>query len=331
MSGKSYFVKELLEKDHVHYEEPRKCRKILWFYGQYQDILKDLKKSLGHDIYFREGLPTFQLNLSDIDPKYNNVIVLDDLMNLAVDCQIISKLFTQGRHRNASVILLLQNAFPKGKHNTSISRNAQYMALLRCPADRRQIDIMAERIFDNQKSLFMSIYNDVTIKPYSYVLVDNKADTSVRRQIVSDVFGSCVSYTLPGILGSMTIEPQSAESMNTIDGDVQSLPDQKLHANRSTTRIETQSSESMNAKQSAVKCSTATILQINDRPGPLLVHLNQIQWSMVNEAFRVSRCGGNLPPGWDIWRIYVIKANGYYKTVPFKERFSSKTMFYSVQ
>ena len=58
MSGKSYFVKELLEKDHVHYEEPRKCRKIHWFYGQYQDMFKDLKKSLGHEIYFREGLPT---------------------------------------------------------------------------------------------------------------------------------------------------------------------------------------------------------------------------------------------------------------------------------
>ena len=86
---------------------------------------------------------------------------------------------------------------------------------------------MAERIFDKQKSLFMSIYNDVTIKLYSYVLVDNKADTSVRRQIVSDVLVSCVSYTLPGILGSMTIEPQSAESMNTNDGDVQSFPDQK--------------------------------------------------------------------------------------------------------
>ena len=54
---------------------------------------------------------------------------------------------------------------------------------------------------------------------------------------------------------------------------------------RVTTRIETQSSESMNAKQSAVKCSTATILQINKRPGPLLVYLNQIQWSMVNEPF----------------------------------------------
>ena len=76
-------------------------------------MFKDLKKSLGHEIYFREGLPTFQLNLRNIDPKYNNIIVLDDLMDLAVDSQIISKLFTQGRHRNASVILLLSECFSK--------------------------------------------------------------------------------------------------------------------------------------------------------------------------------------------------------------------------
>ena len=123
----------------------------------------------------------------------------------------------------------------------------------------------------------MSIYNDVTIKPYSYILVDNKADTSVRRQIVSDVFGLCVSYTLPGFLRSTTIEPQSAESMNTNDVNVQSFPDQILRVNRSTKRIEIRSPESMNAKQSAVRCSDARILQINDRPVPLLVHLNQIQ------------------------------------------------------
>ena len=52
-------------------------------------MFKDLKRSLGHDIYFREGLPTFHLNLSDIDPKYKNITVLDDLMDLAVDSQII--------------------------------------------------------------------------------------------------------------------------------------------------------------------------------------------------------------------------------------------------
>ena len=114
-------------------------------------------------------------------------------MDLAVDSPIISKLFTLERHRNARVILLLQNAFPKGKHNTSTSRNAQYMALFRCLANRRQVGIMAERMCDKQKPLFMQIYNDITVKPYSYVLVDNKADTAVHRHTRTY---TCVSTVL---------------------------------------------------------------------------------------------------------------------------------------
>ena len=47
----------------------------------------------------------------------------------ATDSPVVSRLFTQGRDRNANVILLLQNMFPKGKYNTGISRNAQYLAL----------------------------------------------------------------------------------------------------------------------------------------------------------------------------------------------------------
>ena len=66
------------------------------------------------------------------------------------DSTIVSKLFTQGRHRNASVILMLQNAFPKGKFNTDISRNAQYMILFKSPADRKQIEIISQRIFPKE-------------------------------------------------------------------------------------------------------------------------------------------------------------------------------------
>ena len=134
-------------------------------------------------------------------------------MDLAIDSPIISKLFTQGLHRNASVILFLQNACPKGKHNTSISRNAQYMVFFRCPADRRQIGILAEKIFDKQKPLFMKIYNEITVKPYSYVLVDNKADTAVYRQLISGVFGTCVSYALPSTSKAQTLEKRSAAQM----------------------------------------------------------------------------------------------------------------------
>ena len=77
-------------------------------------------------------------------------------MDEAIESPIVSRLFTQGRHRNSNVILLLQNMFPKGKFNTDISRNAQYMAPFRSPNDRKQIGIFAERMFDKNRQRFMT-------------------------------------------------------------------------------------------------------------------------------------------------------------------------------
>ena len=125
----------MLARDYIEYDDPQKQRRIHWFYGQYQDMFKDMRRNMGKDIYFKQGLPEFEPDLCYIDPRYNNIVVLVDPMDMAVDSPIISKLFIQGRHRNARVILLLQNALPKGKYNTNISRIAQYMALFRCPAD----------------------------------------------------------------------------------------------------------------------------------------------------------------------------------------------------
>ena len=84
--------------------------------------------------------------------------------------------------------------FPKGKFNTDISRNAQYMVLFRSPSDRKQIDIIAERIFAKDQPHFMSVYGNVTAKPYGYVLIDNQPKTTSEKKVVSDVFGQCRSY-----------------------------------------------------------------------------------------------------------------------------------------
>ena len=69
---------------------------------------------------------------------------------------------------------------------------------------------MTEGIFDKKKPLFMQIYNDITAKPHSYVLVASKADTSMHRQIISDVFGSCMSFALPGTSTPQTLETKPA-------------------------------------------------------------------------------------------------------------------------
>ena len=191
--GKTFFVEQLPTVPCVRYPS-EKPRRILWFYNQWQSRYMSLKSKLGDEIVFTQGLPDMSENLSEINPKLNNVFVFDDLMSQATESPLLSLLFTQGRHRNASVILLLQNMFPKGKFNTDIRRNAQYMVLFCSPSDRKQIGIVAERIFDKNRTAFMSAYTKETEKPYGYVLIDNQPKTTTDKQVVADVFGTCHCY-----------------------------------------------------------------------------------------------------------------------------------------
>ena len=186
--GKTFFVKKILTTDRILYES-KKPRRI-----PTKDTYKVMQSSIGKELQFFRGLPEFKEDLREIDPKFNNVLVFDDLMAQATDSPLISLLFTQGRHRNASVILLLQNMFPKGKFNTDISRNAQYMALFRSPSDRKQLGIIAERMFDKNRPRFMSAYFQETERAFGYIFVDNRPDTPSDKQVLSNIFVSSRRY-----------------------------------------------------------------------------------------------------------------------------------------
>ena len=153
-------------------------------------------------------MPELSGDLCEINARYNNIIILDDLMAEAADSPVVSRLFTQGRHRNASVILLLQSMLPKGKYNTDISRNAQYLALFRSLCDRKQIGIIAERMFDKNRVHFMNAYYKETEKPYGYLLVDNKPDIPADQHILADLFGECYAYHF----GVNSTEPTRVET-----------------------------------------------------------------------------------------------------------------------
>ena len=189
------------------YEE-KKSICIYWYYNKWQECYEELKKSLGKSIRFKRGVPELSKDLCGINPRYNNIIILDDLMAEATDSPVVSRLFTQGRHRNASVILLLQNMFPKRKYNTDISRNAQYLALFRSSSDRKQIGIIVERMFDKNRVHFMNAYYKETEKPYGYLLVDNKPGTPPDNQNLADLFEECYAYHF----GVNITEPTRAET-----------------------------------------------------------------------------------------------------------------------
>ena len=171
-SGKTYFVQQLLTKKCIEYPEEQPLQ-VYWFYNQWQPRYDEIKQALKKKIWFEQGLPDLNEDLREIKPEVNNILVFDDLMSQASDSPVLSQLFTQGRHRNASVILLLQNMFPKGKFNTDISRNDLYKVLFRLPGDRKQIDIMAEQTFAKDRKNVLSGYVKETEKPFGYIILDN--------------------------------------------------------------------------------------------------------------------------------------------------------------
>ena len=228
-SGKTYFVDQLLSNlnEKMKFKNPNlKCR-ISWFYGQWQQCYSNMQKKLGKGIRFVQGLPEYNDDLGDIDIRFNHILVLDDLMLQAKDSAIVSKLFTQGRHRNASVILMLQNAFPKGKFNTDISRNAQYMILFKSPADRKQIEIISQRIFPKEQNKFMSIYNKETDKQHGYILVDNTPSTRRDSQIVTDIFTITQKIPISGIVDENQV-PDSSTVAENIVSNVTVFPPNKV-------------------------------------------------------------------------------------------------------
>ena len=57
-----------------------------------------MQSTLGRDIQFIQGLPDLSNDLREINPKFNKILVFDDLMSQARESPMISLLFTQGCH-----------------------------------------------------------------------------------------------------------------------------------------------------------------------------------------------------------------------------------------
>ena len=95
-SGKTYFVQQILENNRIMYEEQKSIR-IFWYCNQCQECYEKLKKSLGKSILFERGVPELSEDLCEINARYNNITILDDLMAEATDSPVVSRLFTHAR------------------------------------------------------------------------------------------------------------------------------------------------------------------------------------------------------------------------------------------
>src|SRR5882757_8314667 len=182
-SGKTTFVEKLL---HFMYE----------LFGFYFDKIIYCSGQYFPKTDFVHQKKIIKLNKIDssifdsINPNQKNLIIFDDNMHSAVNDILISDLFTKkSHHLNISVILLLQNLFPKSKYIRDISMNSTYIVLMSNPRETLQIRTLSSQI-DGSNSLFiLNCFLDATKnKPFSYLFLDFDQNTADEMRVRTNVF-----------------------------------------------------------------------------------------------------------------------------------------------
>ena len=169
--GKTTWTVELLK----HHEElcTHTPKKLIWIYGVEQpDLFETIKKiwfPRQCQCEFVDGCPENLLTRLEQTSDRGSLCIFDDVMNEVSSNSMISKLFTRGRsHLGCSLVLMLQNVFPKGTQSRTISINTQYQVLFRNPRDSLQILILARQLCPRNSKDFLEIYKRATQRPYGY-------------------------------------------------------------------------------------------------------------------------------------------------------------------
>jgi len=109
--SKTTLVKYLLQ-NHTIQIQPN-IHRIVWLYKRWQPLYTVTQRTVIPRFEFVQGIP---LDLDFFDPRFNNLLVLDDLFYEAGKDKRITDLFTEGsHHRSLSVISINHNFKSKSK------------------------------------------------------------------------------------------------------------------------------------------------------------------------------------------------------------------------
>lgn len=178
-SGKSVWLKNLITNIDLLFKN--KIERIVWCYGAAQPFFND--KELSHvefvkgfnpDEFKRNSKPTF--------------LILDDLMSELAQSDELSVFFTKNRHMDLSVAWLTQNLFGKGRSYRTMSLNSNYIVIMRMIRDKLQISTLVSQMFPDNKKFAKDAIFQATKTPYSYCVLDCKADTEDSLRIRARIF-----------------------------------------------------------------------------------------------------------------------------------------------
>jgi GTPase SAR1 family protein len=128
--------------------------------------------------------------LMSIDEKQKNIIIIDDNMHVMTNDILISDLFTKiSHHKNITVVLILQNLFPKSKYMRDISSNSTYIVLMSNPRETLQVKTLSTQIDGANQNFILNCYIDATKgKPFSYLFLDFDQNTPDELRVRTNIF-----------------------------------------------------------------------------------------------------------------------------------------------
>ena len=147
-------------------------KKLIWIDGVEQPVLFETIRKIWfpRQCEFVDGCPEDLLTGLEQTSDRGSLCIFDDVMNEVSFNSMVSKLFTCGKsHLGCSLVLMLQNIFPKGTQRRTISINAQYQVLFRNPRDSLQISIFARQLCPHNSKDFLEIYKRAMQRPYRYL------------------------------------------------------------------------------------------------------------------------------------------------------------------
>jgi hypothetical protein len=181
-SGKTHFIYNILKNNQLIIEPI--IHKIVYCYSVWQDFFNQFS-NIYPKVEFHQGI----IDLSEINPYQNNLIILDDLMTEGQSNISILNLFTiDSHHKNTSVVFISQNLFSQGKYSRSISLNSHYLIIFNNPRDKSQISVLGRQLFPNQSAFFLEAYEDcVEKRPFGYMFIDLKQATEKRSRVQTGI------------------------------------------------------------------------------------------------------------------------------------------------
>ncbi|KAK3718089.1 hypothetical protein QZH41_005716 [Actinostola sp. cb2023] len=182
-SGKTLFVQKMIR--HRAWLFSRPLAAVVFCYGTWQSNYDDMKREFGADVVWHQGLPEDPYELF---PKTPGLLVVDDLMGeMEQSHRRVASWFTKGTHHmDVSLIVLMQNLFPKNMRTASL--NAHLIVLFPNPRDRSQFRRLAAQAFPGRPEWMPKALRHAQQKPYRPLIVDFSQRTPNDHRLRVDPF-----------------------------------------------------------------------------------------------------------------------------------------------